>query len=57
MLELGSESRKEHQHILDWAKSFDFNEIITVGAHFKNVHHSDKAFNNPTKPVGMLVTK
>ncbi|MBP7173943.1 MAG: UDP-N-acetylmuramoyl-tripeptide--D-alanyl-D-alanine ligase [Cloacibacterium sp.] len=54
MLELGSESQKEHQHILDWAKSFDFNEIITVGAHFKNVHHSDKAFNNSTELIDYL---
>ena len=35
MLELGDESEKEHQNILKLARDLHFNEIITVGKHFK----------------------
>ena len=45
MLELGEESEKEHQYILNLAKSFNFDNIITVGKNFKAVH-SDNAFLN-----------
>ena len=38
MLELGDESEKEHREILALAKSLHFNEIITVGKHFKKVN-------------------
>ncbi len=38
MLELGEESEKEHREILALAKSLHFNEIITVGKHFKKVN-------------------
>ncbi|MEI7486595.1 MAG: UDP-N-acetylmuramoyl-tripeptide--D-alanyl-D-alanine ligase, partial [Chryseobacterium sp.] len=40
MLELGEESEKEHQNILKLAQDLRFNEIITVGGHFKNVNPS-----------------
>ncbi|MCL8538733.1 UDP-N-acetylmuramoyl-tripeptide--D-alanyl-D-alanine ligase [Chryseobacterium gallinarum] len=46
MLELGSESGKEHQDILKLAQELGFDEIITVGKHFKAVHHSDLAFED-----------
>jgi len=46
MLELGEESLKEHQFILDFAKSCGFNEIITVGPNFKLVNESENAFEN-----------
>ena len=35
MLELGAESGVEHQRIFDLAKSLNFDQIITVGPHFK----------------------
>ncbi len=38
MLELGDESEKEHQAILDLAKSMNFDHIITVGPRFKAVN-------------------
>jgi UDP-N-acetylmuramoyl-tripeptide--D-alanyl-D-alanine ligase len=35
MLELGDESEKEHQNILNLAQELGFDEIITVGKNFK----------------------
>lgn len=46
MLELGAESEKEHQHILKLAEELSFDEIITVGKHFKAINPSDLAFEN-----------
>ncbi|WP_379969147.1 UDP-N-acetylmuramoyl-tripeptide--D-alanyl-D-alanine ligase [Epilithonimonas sp. UC225_85] len=54
MLELGEESLKEHQIILDFAKSCNFNEIITVGPHFKSVYHSENAFLNTLELIEKL---
>ncbi len=44
MLELGEESAAEHSQILELAKSLNFDEIITVGPHFKEVNASGVAF-------------
>lgn len=46
MLELGEESEKEHQNILKLAQDLNFDEIITVGKHFKAVNNSVLAFEN-----------
>ena len=46
MLELGTESEVEHQSILELANSMGFDEIITVGKHFKNVNKSSQAYEN-----------
>lgn len=46
MLELGDESEKEHKSILALAESLHFDEIITVGNHFKKVNHNSKSFEN-----------
>lgn len=46
MLELGDESAKEHKTILDLANQLDFDQIITVGNHFKNVNNNALAFEN-----------
>ena len=46
MLELGAESRKEHQDILDLAESLDFDRIITVGKNFGEVNGTSDAFEN-----------
>lgn len=46
MLELGDESVKEHQNILELAQTLGFDTIITVGKHFKGVNTSDLAFEN-----------
>ena len=54
MRELGDESLAEHQTILDFAKSCGFDEIITVGPHFKSVNHSENAFENTTELVERL---
>ena len=44
MLELGEESDKEHQSILEFAESFNFDEIITVGKCFKKVNTISQSF-------------
>ena len=54
MLELGEESLKEHQTILDFAKSCNFDEIITVGPHFKSVYPSVNAFLNTAELIERL---
>ncbi|BFO64216.1 UDP-N-acetylmuramoyl-tripeptide--D-alanyl-D-alanine ligase [Chryseobacterium sp. KCF3-3] len=54
MLELGDESEKEHQNILKLAQDLSFNEIITVGKHFKAVNASDLAFENTAELTDYL---
>ncbi|WP_312764935.1 UDP-N-acetylmuramoyl-tripeptide--D-alanyl-D-alanine ligase [Epilithonimonas sp.] len=54
MLELGEESLKEHQNILDLAGTCGFDDIITVGANFKSVYDSDNAFENTTELIEWL---
>ena len=54
MLELGNESEKEHQNILQLAKDLGFNEIITVGKFFKNVNTASKSFENTNDLIGHL---
>ncbi|AZA51605.1 UDP-N-acetylmuramoyl-tripeptide--D-alanyl-D-alanine ligase [Chryseobacterium sp. G0201] len=54
MLELGEESEKEHQNILKLAQDLGFNEIITVGGHFKNVNPSSFAFQNTAELIEYL---
>lgn len=44
MLELGEASQVEHQAILKQAQNLGFEQIITVGAHFKNINPSEMAF-------------
>lgn len=46
MLELGEESEKEHYELLKLANTLNFDEIITVGKHFKNANPSELAFGN-----------
>jgi len=54
MLELGEESLKEHQTIIDFANSCNFDEIITVGPHFKSVYQFENAFENTTELIEKL---
>ncbi|RNA61913.1 UDP-N-acetylmuramoyl-tripeptide--D-alanyl-D-alanine ligase [Chryseobacterium nematophagum] len=54
MLELGEESMKEHQHILKMAQDLGFNEIITVGQHFKKVNLLKGAFENTAELIEYL---
>lgn len=46
MLELGSESAYEHKTLLDLAQTLHFEEVITVGGHFKKVNAFSKSFEN-----------
>ncbi|WP_313100865.1 UDP-N-acetylmuramoyl-tripeptide--D-alanyl-D-alanine ligase [Epilithonimonas sp.] len=65
MLELGEESAAEHQHILDFAKTCGFDNIITVGPNFKNINTNlaflntselaDYLQNNPVKQENILL--
>ncbi|MDF2553272.1 MAG: murF [Chryseobacterium sp.] len=54
MLELGEESTVEHQNILKTAHDLGFNEIITVGKHFKAVNDSSKSFENTAELIQYL---
>lgn len=54
MLELGVESTVEHQNILKIAHDLGFNEIITVGKHFKAVNNSSKSFENTAELIEYL---
>lgn len=54
MLELGEESEKEHQMILDLAQSLDFEEIITVGSHFKKVNTTFHAYKDSAELSAVL---
>ncbi|PZU86161.1 MAG: UDP-N-acetylmuramoyl-tripeptide--D-alanyl-D-alanine ligase [Chryseobacterium sp.] len=56
MLELGEESLKEHQNILDFANSCGFDEIITVGPNFKKVN-PDNAYENTSELIEVLKLK
>lgn len=56
MLELGTESEKEHQSIIHLAESLDFDEIILVGKHFSNLHTSQKSFLNSSELIDYLKT-
>lgn len=46
MLELGAESRQEHQAILDLAKELGFTQMITVGKNFAEVNKTSEAFED-----------
>ncbi|WP_284462757.1 UDP-N-acetylmuramoyl-tripeptide--D-alanyl-D-alanine ligase [Chryseobacterium sp.] len=54
MLELGAESEKEHQNILNLAQELKFNEIITVGKYFKAINPSDLAFESTAALIEYL---
>lgn len=53
MLELGEESRTEHQNILSLANSLNFENVITVGKHFKEVN-TEKAFESSAELIDYL---
>ena len=53
MLELGEERAAEHQHILDFAKTCGFDNIITVGPNFKNIN-TNLAFLNTSELADYL---
>jgi UDP-N-acetylmuramoyl-tripeptide--D-alanyl-D-alanine ligase len=54
MLELGEESTVEHQNIIKIAHDLGFNEIITVGKHFKAVNDSSKSFESTEELIEYL---
>lgn len=56
MLELGEESEKEHKDILNLAQSLGFDEIITVGKHFKAAGSSMLSFENTAELIEYLKT-
>lgn len=55
MLELGEESATEHQQILDLAKSLNFDKIITVGTHFKDINTSGISFLSTQDLIDYLI--
>ncbi len=46
MLELGEDSKLEHQIIIDFATTLGFDEIITVGEQFRKVNSEFKSYQN-----------
>ncbi|KIA88852.1 UDP-N-acetylmuramoyl-tripeptide--D-alanyl-D-alanine ligase [Kaistella jeonii] len=46
MLELGADSETEHHAILELAQTLHFDEIITVGNHFRKVNQISRSFIN-----------
>lgn len=54
MLELGDESEKEHQNILDLAKTLGFDCIFTVGKEFKKINPSVQSFANTQELIEYL---
>jgi UDP-N-acetylmuramoyl-tripeptide--D-alanyl-D-alanine ligase len=54
MLELGEESEKEHQDILNLAENLGFNQIITVGKQFKNVNIHSASFEKTDDLIEFL---
>lgn len=54
MLELGEESEKEHQNILNLAQQLGFNEIITVGKNFRLINSSTGSFENTLELIEYL---
>ncbi|MDQ0782584.1 UDP-N-acetylmuramoyl-tripeptide--D-alanyl-D-alanine ligase [Chryseobacterium sp. W4I1] len=54
MLELGDESEKEHVSILKLAHELAFDQVITVGKHFKNVNPSPLSFENTAELIEYL---
>ncbi|MDO4763945.1 MAG: UDP-N-acetylmuramoyl-tripeptide--D-alanyl-D-alanine ligase [Flavobacteriaceae bacterium] len=54
MLELGEEGKREHQQILDLAEQLGFDEIISVGGIFKEIHHQGKAFSHHKELIEYL---
>ncbi|KFF18682.1 UDP-N-acetylmuramoyl-tripeptide--D-alanyl-D-alanine ligase [Chryseobacterium sp. JM1] len=54
MLELGTESEKEHQNILKLAQELAFDQIITVGKYFKTVNPSALSFDNTAELIEYL---
>lgn len=55
MLELGEESKAEHQNILELAKSLGFENLLTVGNSFKEVN-PERAFTNTAELSEYLKT-
>lgn len=56
MLELGIDSEKEHQTIVDLAETLSFDDIILVGKHFSKVKTSRKNFMHSSELIDYLKT-
>lgn len=54
MLELGEESEKEHQNILNLAQELGFGEVITVGKNFRKINPSATSFENTSALIEYL---
>jgi UDP-N-acetylmuramoyl-tripeptide--D-alanyl-D-alanine ligase len=51
---LGEESESEHQQILDLALSLNFDQIITVGPHFKKSNSNGNSFEKTDDLIAFL---
>lgn len=53
MLELGEESKNEHQNILNLTRKLNFDEVITVGKNFKEIN-DNKSFGSSEELIEYL---
>jgi UDP-N-acetylmuramoyl-tripeptide--D-alanyl-D-alanine ligase len=54
MWELGADSIAEHQHIVDLIEHYNFNNVVLVGGHFKDVYHQFIYFDNSLQAAQWL---
>jgi UDP-N-acetylmuramoyl-tripeptide--D-alanyl-D-alanine ligase len=56
MAELGEESQKEHQQIIDLIQTYSWDAVVLVGKEFEKVNHPFKQFNN-AQEAGLWLKK
>ena len=54
MLELGEQSAKEHQNVVDLLQQNKFENVLLVGNEFKNTNHSFEIFNDVNELIVFL---
>ncbi|HET6245984.1 MAG: UDP-N-acetylmuramoyl-tripeptide--D-alanyl-D-alanine ligase [Bacteroidetes bacterium] len=57
MLELGNDTEREHQHIIDLLEKLNPNRVFLVGQHFSNTKNSFESFSNSEELKDYLKTQ
>jgi UDP-N-acetylmuramoyl-tripeptide--D-alanyl-D-alanine ligase len=57
MAELGSESIKEHQHVLDLIKRYNWEKVLLIGENFIKISHPFIQFSSSSEAGQWLATK
>ena len=53
-MELGDDSIKEHQALIDLISAYKWDAVVLVGGDFKNVHHPFTYLNNSSAAAEWL---